>query len=110
MKITLIITGVGLIGWFLASILSVFLSCRPFYYTWDKTIPNGHCTDQNNLAYATTSASLVADLVLFIIPIPPLMKLQKSLPQRLSLIAVFLVGAMYVVFIFLISHLKHREY
>ena len=92
----LILTGLFQCAWFLAQLISVLLSCRPLAYFWDKTIPNGHCIDENNAAYAITASSLLTDLLIFAIPIPPLMKLQKSISQRLGLIALFLVGALYV--------------
>ena len=92
----LILTGLFQCAWFLAQLISIFLSCRPLPYFWDKTIPNGHCIDENIAGYAITASSLLTDLLIFAIPIPPLMKLQKSLSQRLSLIGLFLVGALYV--------------
>lgn len=70
--IALIITGLGAIAWFLAQFLSVMFSCRPLAYFWDKTIPNGHCINENIFGYAITGASLLTDLIVFVIPIPPL--------------------------------------
>ena len=94
MAIALIASGLFMIAWFIAQTVSVLTSCRPLAYFWDKTIPNGHCINENTAGYVITGASLLADLVVFIIPIAPLWGMQKSLAQRLSLIALFLTGAL----------------
>lgn len=87
-------TGLGVIAWLLAEFVSVMFACRPLAYFWDKTIPNGHCINENTASYAVSAASLLTDLIIFIIPIPPLWKLHTTLSQRLNLIGLFLVGAL----------------
>lgn len=70
------------------------LSCRPIAYFWDKTIPNGQCINENTISYVITAASLLADLIIFAIPIPSLWGLKRSLSQRVGLIALFATGAL----------------
>lgn len=90
----LIVTGIVLIAWFLALFLSLIFACRPLAYIWDRMIPNGHCINLNTTSYAITGASLLLDLIIFVIPIPPLWKLHTTMTQRLNLIGLFLVGAL----------------
>ena len=94
MAIALTIAGCFNLAWFVAQFVSVMVSCRPLAYFWDKTIPHGKCIDENLAGYLITSVSLLMDLVIFLIPIPPLWGLKKSLAQRLSLIGLFLAGAL----------------
>ena len=70
------------------------LSCRPTAYFWDKTIAHGKCIDENTAGYAITGASLLTDLIIFVIPIPSLWGLRRSLAQRIALILLFLTGAL----------------
>ncbi|KAL8911905.1 MAG: hypothetical protein Q9171_002989, partial [Xanthocarpia ochracea] len=42
-----IIIGIVVIGWFIAFIVSQFLTCRPLNYYWDKSIPGGKYTITN---------------------------------------------------------------
>ena len=94
LRVALLATGAFQIAWFIAQVVSVLLSCRPFAYFWDKTIPHGHCINENNASYAITATNLLSDLVIFFIPIFPLWGLQKSAKQRLGLIGLFLGGAL----------------
>ena len=87
-------TGCFLIAWFLAQFISVMLSCRPIEYFWDKTIPDGKCINENIVSYAITAASLLADLIIFGIPIPSLLGLKRSIAQRAGLISLFLTAAL----------------
>ncbi|KAL9585567.1 MAG: hypothetical protein Q9203_004194 [Teloschistes exilis] len=47
--------GVIVIAWFIAFIVSQFLTCRPIAFYWDKSIPGGHCINSNHVAYYITS-------------------------------------------------------
>ena len=94
MNMALIATAIFQIAWFIAQIVSVSLSCRPLAYFWDKTIPNGHCINENTAGYIITAANLLSDLTIFVTPIFPLWGLQKSMKQRLGLIGLFLAGAL----------------
>ena len=70
------------------------LSCRPIAYFWDKTIADGKCINENTISYVITAAGLLADLIIFAIPIPSLWGLKRSFAQRVSLIGLFAVGAL----------------
>jgi len=93
-NIALILAGCFNIAWFIARFVSVMVSCRPLAYFWDKTIPHGQCISENLSSYLITGVSLIMDVVIFAIPIFPLWGLKKSFGQRLSLIALFLTGAL----------------
>ncbi|KAL4784110.1 hypothetical protein BJX76DRAFT_357312 [Aspergillus varians] len=85
-------TATFILLWALAVILGGFLLCQPFAYTWDQTIPGGHCGNQV-LSYQITGAlNMATDLMVLTMPMPYLWKLEMRLSQKLPLIAVFAIG------------------
>lgn len=90
------ITAVFILLWALAVILGGFLLCQPFAFTWDQSIPGGHCGNQV-LSYQITGAlNLVTDLMVLTMPMPYLWKLEMRVSQKVPLMAVFAVGLLYV--------------
>ncbi|OJJ06579.1 hypothetical protein ASPVEDRAFT_154582 [Aspergillus versicolor CBS 583.65] len=86
------ITAVFILLWALAVILGGFLLCQPFAFTWDQSIPGGHCGNQV-LSYQITGAlNLVTDLMVLTMPMPYLWKLEMRVSQKIPLMAVFAVG------------------
>jgi hypothetical protein len=78
--------------WAIAVILGGFLLCQPFAYTWDQTIPGGHCGNQV-LSYQITGAlNLVTDLMVLAMPMRHLWKLEMRLSQKVPLLCAFAVG------------------
>lgn len=95
MRFTLYAIGIFLILWFLAQVIYILLECKPIEKFWDFTITSGKCnTDGNVSGYSINGASLGLDLVLFVVPIPPLWGLKWGLTDRLCLIGIFMVGAL----------------
>ena len=93
-RTVLVATGCFLIAWFLAQFIAVMLSCRPVAYFWDKSIADGKCINENNISYVLTAAGLLADLIIFAIPIPNLWGSKRSFALRFSLVGLFAVGAL----------------
>lgn len=93
-RIALIATGCFVVAWFLAQFISVMLSCRPIAYLWDKTIADGKCINEHTVSIVITAAGLLADLIIFVIPIPSLWGLKRPFAQQVGLIGLFAVGAL----------------
>jgi hypothetical protein len=72
--------------------------CHPIAYFYDKTIPNGYCSNQAISGTINGSLSLLGDIMILLLPIPMVWKLQINLRRRLALLGVFLLGALYVPF------------
>ena len=70
------------------------LSCRPVAYFWDRTTADGKCINENTVSIVITAAGLLADLIIFAIPIPSLWALKRSFAQQVGLIGLFTVGAL----------------
>lgn len=83
-----------MIAWAIALILAVFFGCRPFRYTWDKTVPGGHCVNENAVGYGITATNIVTDIVVLVLPIPWLWKLQLETSRKLAIVGIFLLGCL----------------
>ncbi|CAO1599701.1 hypothetical protein XANCAGTX0491_003417 [Xanthoria calcicola] len=94
--ISCIVTAAVTVAWFIASIVVNFLTCRPFQYFWDRSIPGGKCINSNNLAYAITSPpDILTSLALLILPIPLLWGLQMPRRKKLAITGIFVLGSLY---------------
>ncbi|KAI0197912.1 hypothetical protein F4808DRAFT_437520 [Astrocystis sublimbata] len=82
------------LAFFISTFLESLLLCQPFQFNWDKTIPNGSCADQK-LAYTAAGViNLVIDAFVVALPVPQLYGLQLPLGRRLSIMAMFGLGAL----------------
>lgn len=75
-----------------ASIIQMFLICRPFAAQWDPRVL-GACGDQVASFMALESAGLVLDLGILLVPSVGIMRLQMSLEVKVKLIFIFNIGA-----------------
>ncbi|KAL4733773.1 hypothetical protein BDV11DRAFT_199484 [Aspergillus similis] len=82
-----------IVAWAMATILAGCLICRPFAYNWDQTIPGGHCGNQVTSFQITGTINLLTDVVVLVLPMPNLSKLQMATYKKVTLIAVFGLGA-----------------
>lgn len=76
--------------------LTAFLHCRPFAYYWDRSIPNGHCVNDNLIGYTITAVNVATDLVVLVLPIPWLWGMNMTAPKRLAVVGLFILGSLYV--------------
>ncbi|KAI4100346.1 MAG: hypothetical protein LQ339_005519 [Xanthoria mediterranea] len=88
-----LITGIVSILWWVGLMLTAFLHCRPFSYNWDRSIPNGHCVNDNLVGYTITSINIVGDLVVLILPIPWLWGMNMAVPKRMAVVGLFVLGS-----------------
>ncbi|KAI0198324.1 hypothetical protein F4808DRAFT_462803 [Astrocystis sublimbata] len=80
-------------AYFLSVFLETFFLCKPIQYNWDKSIPDGQCSNQN-LAYLLAGVTnLVIDAIIVALPMPKLYGLQIPLARRLAIGAMFALGA-----------------
>jgi hypothetical protein len=81
----------------IALILIACFSCKPISYFWHAVGPGG-CMKSQPLWYTMASFQLATDIAVLILPIPVLVNLQLPRKQKLTLIFVFLLGGLYVLF------------
>ncbi|KAL8766982.1 MAG: hypothetical protein Q9209_006394 [Squamulea sp. 1 TL-2023] len=78
---------------FYGLMLTAFLHCRPLAYYWDRSIPNGHCVNDNLIGYTITAFNIVTDLVVLILPIPWLWGMNMVVPKRIAIVGLFVLGS-----------------
>lgn len=69
------------------------LSCFPFQYIWDKTIP-GRCVNRKALDVSTAALNLLSHLLILLLPHTIIWKLQMTLSRKIGVGIVFSVGLM----------------
>ena len=89
-----LIAFIGVAG--LTMIITSCFSCWPVAYYWDKTIEGGHCINVLAFWFSLSSFNIVTDLAVWLLPMPVLKSLQLPRKQKISLIAVFALGGLYV--------------
>ena len=82
----------------LAGTLALTLACSPVYKSWQPVIPGtstptpGSCLPSDTFFYVLSAVTIVCDVVVFLTPIPLLLKLQINLRRKIGLVGIFLLG------------------
>ncbi|KAF6796956.1 integral membrane protein [Colletotrichum sojae] len=69
----------------------VMFQCLPVQSIWDRSI-EGKCLSITAIGYGGAALSIFEDIVLFIMPVPELLKLQLSTKKKWALVFMFGVG------------------
>ncbi|KAH0492027.1 hypothetical protein TgHK011_003424 [Trichoderma gracile] len=80
--------GAGLVA---LSFTTIF-QCTPVQYSWDKTI-SGTCINIKAFWYGQSGWNTLMDVVVLVLPIPVILKLQMNRRAKISILAVFVLGA-----------------
>jgi hypothetical protein len=83
-----IVVGYG--AWAVFS--SVFI-CNPISFSWDKSLPAGHCMNQLVVWVANAGVNIAQDLAIFIMPLFVVRTLQVPKGQKKGLVIMFALGA-----------------
>ncbi|PLN76190.1 hypothetical protein BDW42DRAFT_197337 [Aspergillus taichungensis] len=84
-------------GYSLRVVLALIFACNPLAKSWDKSIIEGHCVDQNGLYIPTAVTNTVTHVALLVLPLPMVFTLNMPTVQKFGLSLVFLVGCATVV-------------
>ncbi len=76
-------------------IFTACLICQPILYSFDKTIPGGHCGNLAHFELYSTITSLVSDSVIVILPMPMIWRLQMHTKRKVGISIVFGMGTVY---------------
>lgn len=74
-----------------AVIFESFLLCRPFKFTWDKTI-QGVCGSTTHAYLAIAIVNLVIDLSIVALPMPVLWSLKMPYKKKLAISGILCLG------------------
>jgi hypothetical protein len=92
MMLCCVSTQAIVVMWALATIFVALFLCQPIAFNWDNTIPGGECGDTLASWKSTGIVNIITDIVVLLLPIPPLYKLQMALYQKIAIMATFTLG------------------
>ncbi|KAK5174363.1 uncharacterized protein LTR77_001443 [Saxophila tyrrhenica] len=92
-RICLVTMGVFIVSP-IVFLFTIIFQCNPVSYTWTRWdgVTEGHCINVLAQIIAGSTLNTFYDLVVFILPIPRLLKVQISTRKKVGLIMTFLVG------------------
>lgn len=71
--------------------LVLLFQCKPIHKSWRPKTP-GKCLPNDITFYVLAGITIFCDVVIFLMPIPLLMRVQINLRRKLGLIGIFLLG------------------
>lgn len=95
-RIALIVAGVLVLMWCLASFWDTIFECVPVQAEWDKSIKNARCQSIRALALGSGISNLILDVIFLLLPVPMVWQLHVSKRIKMSLTGIFLLGGLYV--------------
>ncbi|KAF4974674.1 hypothetical protein FZEAL_8445 [Fusarium zealandicum] len=90
-------TGVFIVGYTVGIFFSCIFACNPIAMSWDVSITDGVCINRPSLYIATAVANILSDIMLFVLPIPMVVKLQIPRRQKIGLMFIFGIGSLTLV-------------
>ena len=88
-------TGLLVVLYWAASILTIALLCRPINVNWNRTII-GTCGDLRKTEFASAGFNMGIDLLVVLLPMPVVWTLQMSKEKKFGVTAAFTLGMMYL--------------
>jgi hypothetical protein len=79
----------------ISSILAAAFQCVPISMLWDATQP-GHCINVNAFYFANAGLHILTEVLIYALPVHTLWNLQLPFRQKLGLIGLMSIGAMFV--------------
>ena len=97
----LYITQVLVIVWLIAAVIPGIYRCHPIDDMWNPLIFSGpdvriHCIDENAYYVSTSVFNVALDFWILVLPLSIVWTLQLSRSRKAGLIAIFLLGILYV--------------
>lgn len=78
-------------AWGVAVVVMSLFFCVPISGFWDHSIP-AKCLSQQILYYVFGACSILTDVVIFVLPLPAILKLQLPRSQKWYLLGIFGLG------------------
>ncbi|EGY13748.1 uncharacterized protein VDAG_00430 [Verticillium dahliae VdLs.17] len=89
-------SAIAIVASYTVTIAGLLLfGCKPIRSAWDPYV-TGKCVDFPMVYIAIAVANIVSDVVLFVIPIPTIIKLKMPLAQKIGAGIMFGVGSVFV--------------
>ena len=88
--------GIFTIAWAIMVMLVCAFQCVPVQKTWNPLL-EGKCVKFQLFSAIGSVPDVLVDFIMLFLPMPAVWKLQKSLAQRISLMAIFALGSLFVI-------------
>ncbi|KAK9415035.1 hypothetical protein SUNI508_10640 [Seiridium unicorne] len=95
-QLVVVTLWITLASTFIASVLSVFLECQPFYLYYQINPNAGDCVIGNLWLYVYEISNVITDALLMTIPIPLVLSVKLPKMQRLRILSLFSIGVFLV--------------
>lgn len=86
----LVVMAGAIIGHVTGTFILIF-QCSPISKSLNKKSP-GHCLPDDATFYGLAAVTIVFDVIIFLLPIPLLLKLSINLKKKIALVCVFMLG------------------
>ncbi|KAL2864973.1 uncharacterized protein BJX67DRAFT_359532 [Aspergillus lucknowensis] len=77
--------------WLITIEISIFFICRPLQSFWNPRLA-GNCLNVTAMIYYITTSNLVTDLVVFVLPLPVIIRLHITRKNKVALSILFSIG------------------
>ncbi|KAK1987629.1 hypothetical protein LZ30DRAFT_155076 [Colletotrichum cereale] len=78
-------------AWSVSQLFLIIFNCTPVATFWDKTIP-GTCLPNNPGWYFSATGNIITDLMIFVLPLPVIVRLKLHRRQKYVLLGIFSLG------------------
>lgn len=89
--VAVIVLGVLLVLYYVATVIAKILECIPPARAWDNSIP-GHCVDVLMLVNVDGVFNVVTDFIILIMPLRVVWNLNMKITKKLSVVLAFTFG------------------
>jgi hypothetical protein len=91
-KAAAIVVMVLAVAWAIMTILIGMLICQPVQMNWIPTTPGGKCGNQVAAFSAVGIMDVAVDCIIFLLPIPMVLKLRVRPAEKIGLLCIFGLG------------------
>lgn len=81
--------------WVITIEIPIFLICRPLQTFWNPSLSK-NCLDVTAIIYYITTSNLFTDLVVFVLPVPVIIRLHTTTRNKVALCILFSIGILFV--------------
>jgi hypothetical protein len=81
--------------WLITIEIPIFLICRPLQSFWNPRLSK-NCLDVTAMIYYITTSNLVTNLVVFVLPVPVIIRLHITTRNKVALCILFSIGILFV--------------
>lgn len=87
--------AIFIVLWLITIEIPLCLICRPLHSFWHPGLSK-NCLNATAMIYYITTSNLVTDLVVFVLPVPVIIRLHMNMRNKVALCILFSIGILFV--------------